>query len=214
MAEQSLLFPQPLPEPRRSETPSRPARREDETFHPERAFLDDHPLPHRIAFTEDHHRAAQQLSESRQRDCEAWGSKPAHGFRGGTAAQLRIHRIGAYGECGYATYAKLTLPVYTGQEFSMPDFGEDIQVRTRTRQWHELYRRQTEPPEWRYVLVTLVRGSDAEKPTACYIRGWLPGVEMERPDWMQTHGNRDPAWFAPTASLRLTPVLPKGRNAR
>lgn len=182
--------------------------RGDETFHPDRACLSENDLPYRVEFTPRHHQAALQLATARQRDCDAWGSTPSHGFTGGTSAQLRIHRIGAYGECGYATYAQLSLPAYTGPEFSMPDFGADIQVRTRTREWHELYRRQTEPPEWRYVLVTLIQERGESKPSACYIRGWLPGVEMERDEWIQTHGHRDPAWFVPTSALRQSPVLP------
>ena len=185
----------------------------DQTFHPERAFLEGH-LPKRIVFTADHHRAAAALAESRQLDCEARGSRPSHGFRGDRSAQRHIHLIGAYGECGYATYASIPLPVYTGEEFSRADFGDDVQVRTRTKRFHELYRRQTEPAEWRYVLVYLVQETGEERPTACYIRGWLPGVEMEREAWVQTHGSRDPSWFVPTADLRTTPVIPNTRPGR
>ena len=199
-----------------AQTRVRPARSRETmpVFDPTRAIAREGDLPYRVEFTTVHHEAAEALAQARQRACEAMGLRPSHGFREGPAGQLRIHRIGAYGECGYASYANIPMPVYTRPQFGEPDFGADIQVRTRLKPGKELYRRLTEPAFWRYVLVTLEQQGGRGRPIACYIRGWLRGDEMERDDWVQTYGNRDPAWFVPPRDLHLSPVLPEEtRNA-
>lgn len=108
---------------------------------------------------------------------------------------LKIHFEGA---CGEVAFAKATgrywsAPVDT---FKEPDFAPDIQVRTRSLHIYELIVRPDDADNERFVLVT------SEECPYFRIVGWITGAEAKRPEWLATHGGREPAYFVPHAALR------------
>ena len=55
-----------------------------------------------------------------------------------------------------------------------PDLCEDVEVRTRTKPWHQLLVHKNDPLSWRYVLVRLVEANTLD------IVGWAHGDEVKQ----------------------------------
>jgi hypothetical protein len=84
--------------------------------------------------------------------------------------------------------------------------GNDVQtwqVRTRSKSFHELYVRDSDPDDRPYILV---KGSC---PTYDVV-GWIWGHEARRPEWRKNHGGYGEAYFVPDAALHPMDTLPLG----
>jgi hypothetical protein len=110
-----------------------------------------------------------------------------HGLRLSDGLDLHRHVCGANGEL--AVHLALGIPWTAEFEdtFKGPDLGDDVQVRCRSKHWHQLYVRVDEPSDHRWVLVT-GRSPDF------LVRGWLWGWEVKQ--WpLKAYGGREPAHF-------------------
>jgi hypothetical protein len=93
-------------------------------------------------------------------------------------------------------------PVNTYKEGG--DVG-DVQIRTRSRHSYELIVRKDDRDEDFFVLVT-------GRIPNFRVWGWIQAKHAKRPEWSQTHGNREAAFFVPHTAL--TPFrLPEVANA-
>jgi len=75
------------------------------------------------------------------------------------------------------------------------------QVKTRSQHHWDLLVRRDDADDRIFVLVT-------GKAPNLIIRGWLPASECKQPEYLQTYGHREPAWFVPQAKLRPMDELP------
>lgn len=136
---------------------------------------------------------AERIAQERQRSAVERALPDRHGF---TGDGLTVHRIGACGEMAVAAWLYGDEPVeLTVDTFrSEPDLPGGIEVRTRTRTYQELYVRNSDDWTSAFVLVS-------QAGAAWWLRGWIPGVEAARQEWLREYGNREPAHFVPHAAL-------------
>jgi len=104
-----------------------------------------------------------------------------------------LHIEGAAGELAVARVVDRfwTMPVDTFKD------GGDVgayQVRTRSSHSYELIVRPDDRELDRYILVT-------GRAPHFTVRGWVFGYEARKDEWLQTHGEREPAWFVPHHAL-------------
>ena len=133
---------------------------------------------------------AKALGSYRQLKSEEAGLKDVHGFKGDGAS---IHTEGAGGELAFAKAFDL-YPIFSEGTFKAPDFSTNIQIRTRSSHSYELIVRKDDSPTDIFVLIT------GTMPTY-RIRGWMYGVEAMKPQYLENHGGREPAYFPPNSSL-------------
>lgn len=137
------------------------------------------------------------LGTARQNESLRMGLRDAHGFNGVNGLQRHIE--GACGEIAAAVV--LGLPFEdTINTFKLPDLPFKIQVRTRSKPYYELIVRMDDPDDEIFVCVTGTAPNFA-------VRGWMYGGDAKRPEWIRTHGGREPAWFVPHACLRTVAEL-------
>lgn len=107
------------------------------------------------------------------------------------------------GACGELAYAKARGIYYEPRvnTYKAPDFGDRVQIRTRTDHSYDLLIRDNDKPEHYYVLVT------GTLPTYRIV-GYILGADaMAQPAWRKNWGGRGEAWFVP--QLALTPFKRK-----
>jgi hypothetical protein len=126
--------------------------------------------------------------------CMINGQEPANGFdvdKGDDAWNIHIE-----GACGEVAVAKLLGRFWspTVNTFKAPDIGQTIQVRTRSRHHYDLYVRPKDNVDNAFVLVTGLAPRFA-------VHGYLMARDARRDEWVQTYGNRPPAWFVPKEKL-------------
>jgi hypothetical protein len=122
------------------------------------------------------------------------GHEPANGFdeeKGDDPWNVHIE-----GACGEVAAAKILNRFWspTVNTFSAPDIGRNLQVRTRSEHWYDLYIRpktdkhKGDNPDNTFILMT---------GTAPHfiIRGYMLARDAQREDWVKTYGGRPPAWF-------------------
>jgi hypothetical protein len=105
-----------------------------------------------------------------------------------------MHIEGAGGECAVAKALKL---YWSGSVDTFKREGDvgDLEVRTRSEDWHELLIRPDDPSAI-YVLVV-------GKIPHFRLVGWIhSSVAKQRNDWLKPHGGRPPAYFVPQSELR------------
>ena len=150
------------------------------------------PNPVRVRLTPFEVRIAKALGRERQSAAVAKKSADAHGLAP-TADGENIHIIGAAGEIA-AAKAMGVYPVFSEGSYLTPDLGF-CEVKTRTdHQWDLIVRTDT-PDDWAVVLVT---GQIPE----FRVCGWIHAHAGKRPEWLQTYGDREPAYFVPKHHLR------------
>ena len=114
-----------------------------------------------------------------------------HGFKGmGWAEHIE-------GACGEMAFARVMGWYYSCSVNTFKNGGDvgAIQVRTRSQHDYELIVRVDDRDDDQFVLVT-GRAPDF------IVRGWILGAEAKRPkEWLQTYGNREPAYFVPHSAL-------------
>lgn len=136
---------------------------------------------------------ADRVAMARHTEAVNRGLPDRHGFTGDS---FTIHQRGARGEAALAAWLfpdqdwELTVNTFHSQ----PDLPGHIEVRTRSRSKYELIIRQNDDPEAVYVLV-------AQVGEAWWLRGWIQGHQVH-PEWLQTHGGREEAYFVPHHALR------------
>lgn len=136
---------------------------------------------------------AERIAVERQREAERMELPDRHGFTGDGA---EAHRVGALGEMAVAAWlygdGEHDLTVNTFRTES--DLPDGIEVRTRTRTFHELYIRRDDDPNCAWVLVS-------QAGSAWWLRGWIWGFEAAREEWLKDYGGREAAYFIPHAAL-------------
>lgn len=152
----------------------------------------------RVHLEEYEVRLALYVASRRQEEAAGAGRSDRHGFAGDG---LAIHLLGTAGEMAAA---KALNCYWGGAEgtFKRPDLG-GIQVRTRSRHDYDLIVRPGDADDEPFLLVTGTM-------PAFRVHGWLWGREAKQPQWLQTHGGREPAYFVPQAALRPLTALPGG----
>lgn len=119
------------------------------------------------------------------------GRPDRHGYDGGQG--WTIHIEGAAGEIAVAK----ALDRFWAAPVNTYKVGGDvgpIQVRTRSRANYELLVRPDDLDGATFVHVT------GQIPRFV-VHGWLTGTEAKRPEFLQEHGGRPPAYFVPRSCL-------------
>lgn len=133
---------------------------------------------------------ASEIGRLRQLTSVRRGSADNHGFIGlGWSEHIE-------GACGEMAVSKFLGVYWDGgiDTFKSADIGATIQVRTRSLHSYELIVRPDDYDEDLYVLVT------GKCPTY-RIWGYISGTEAKKKEYLQTHGNRPPAYFVPNSKL-------------
>lgn len=103
-----------------------------------------------------------------------------------------MHELGALGEMAVAEYLGLSDRVFSSAEpvWGSADLPYDIEVKTRSRHWHDLIVQRNERPEKIIVLVTIEQDD-------IRLQGWCRagGVMLEE-YWNDPAGGRA-AFFVP-----------------
>jgi hypothetical protein len=124
------------------------------------------------------------------------GRKPGFGCADDNNWQIHIE-----GACGEMAVAK-ALGIYADlrvDSFKAPDLP-GIQVRTRSKHAYELIVRKNDSDNDLFILVTGVNGK-------YWVRGWIRACDCKKPDWLQSHANREPAYFVPHSELLTMETL-------
>lgn len=103
------------------------------------------------------------------------------------------HIIGASGEESVAKH----FGIYWGGEvnvFGKADIGTNIQVRTRTKLWHDLPVKPKDNPNHIYVLVI-------DQHPKFLIHGWIIGRDARQDRWWHNYGGLGYKWFVPKEEL-------------
>lgn len=132
-----------------------------------------------------------------QRDDEARATGHHHKVKAADTSrdyQLQIHIEGVAGEMAFCKAAGVPFPATINTYRDQPDVPPDIEVRTRSKHWHDLIVRTDDNPEYRVVLVTGSRGR-------YFVRGWILARAARRDEWWQTYGGGPGAWFVPQDAL-------------
>lgn len=132
-----------------------------------------------------------EIGKLRQFESLRKGLPDKHGFEGGG---WEIHVQGA---CGEMAVAK-ALGMYYGGSVNTFKTGADVgafEIRTRSRSDYDLLVRPDDKEDAVFIHVT----GQAPK---FYVHGWLKGSEAKQPQWLQTYGGRDPAYFVPAKYLK------------
>lgn len=109
--------------------------------------------------------------------------------------QVHIHIEGAVGEYVVCKRWGVPFPATIDTYRSEPDIPPDVEVRTRSEDWHDLIVRPDDNPDHRCVLVT---GSDARY----VIRGWIYARDAQRNEWWHEYGDGPGAWWVPQNALQ------------
>lgn len=126
----------------------------------------------------------------RQAEALAKGLPDKHGFEGEGFA---VHIDGALGELAVA---KATNRFWNGSVSTFKAGGDvgRIQVRTRSKDWYDLIVRRDDRDDDAFVLVT-------GRCPVYKVWGWIRGADAKREAFLQTHGDREAAWFVPKDAL-------------
>lgn len=157
------------------------------------------PSPVRIVLSLEAERLALAVAVRRHESSVKKGLAGKYGGATDGPLSLRLHEMGACAECAVATFLDEPLPDHV-DVWSVADIGEDIAVRGRSEWGYDLIKRPHEPVQWRYVLVTVSRSRASGRPVG-WIRGWMHGSDMERPEWLRRYGGRPAAYFVPARYL-------------
>lgn len=106
---------------------------------------------------------------------------------------------GSAGEVAVAKYLNCYWD-YSVNTWQDPDLAGFIQVRTRSKFWHDLNVRWKDAEHEVFVLVT------GRMPTYC-LRGWAYGHEAKRDEYLKNPGGFHPAFFMPQKDLRPMATL-------
>ena len=117
------------------------------------------------------------------------------GYETGMLAQ-QCHILGAAGEMAVASYLGLKKHLYLERNPRRDscDLPFNIDVKTRSRHWHELIVQKDDHPDKNYWLVTI-------QYKEIRIHGWLPHSECIKPEFYKDPAVGRPAFFIPKKNL-------------
>lgn len=119
------------------------------------------------------------------------GRRDRHGFNGdGWGAHIE----GALGELATAKFLDRYWRAGVNAFHGPADIGDRCEVRCRSSHDYELIVRTDDDDTRFFVLVTGVA-------PRYRVRGYIQGSNAKRVEWLKEHGNREPAYFVPHASL-------------
>ena len=151
-----------------------------------------------IVFTFSEHDKELVRAEARRRQAVN-AQKGLRGRNGGPEdgdKALRAHMLGAAGELAVATLLGLREFLYAETEAKRGSFDlpPTIDVKTRSRHWHDLICQLDEAPDKTLVLVTI------ENKT-CLVHGWISSDEAMKEQWRKDPAKGRPAYFVPRSKL-------------
>lgn len=117
---------------------------------------------------------------------------------------LLAHKLGAAGELAVADLLGLREFLYQETEAKRGSFDlpPNIDVKTRSRHWHDLICQFDESPDKILVLVTI-----QDKITA--IHGWIKSKDAMKSQWRKDPAKGRPAYFVPKEALQSMQDLMK-----
>jgi hypothetical protein len=157
--------------------------------------------PIEFIFTDEEREMARAEAFRRQAVNEAQGLRGRNGGASFGNKALEIHLLGAAGELAVASHLGMKDLVYKETEAKRGSCDlPGIDVKTRSRHQYDLIVQKNEPPEKKYVLVTI-----QDKTTL--LHGWIHGGEaMQEKFWADPAGGR-PAYFVGKEHLRPMETL-------
>lgn len=111
------------------------------------------------------------------------------------------HINGAGGEIAAARETGLKWGKTIGTFKECGDLEHDVEVRTRTRDWHDLPIREKDVKERCFILVTGIMPYYT-------VHGWIHGEDAMRDGWWKNPGKYGAAWFVPQHALAPLSELP------
>ena len=132
---------------------------------------------------------------------EAKGLRGRNGGASFGSKALEIHLLGAAGEMAVASHLGMKSFLYQATEAERGSCDlPNIDVKTRSKAAYDLIVQKNEPPEKKYILVTI-----QDKTTL--IHGWIYGKEaMQEKFWADPAKGR-PAYFVPKENLHPMETL-------
>jgi hypothetical protein len=143
-----------------------------------------------VTLTEDELYQGALIGARRQIEALKKGLPDKHGFEG---LGWDVHIEGALGELAFAKSIDRHWGGSVNVFKTQADVGK-VEVRTRSKTWYDLLIRPDDSDDAAFVLVT---GHAPE----FIVRGWIKGAAAKKREWLQTHGNRPPAYFVPPGFL-------------
>lgn len=140
--------------------------------------------------------AALREAARRQAENERNGLQGRNGGEATGAKALKLHELGALGEAAVAEYLGLSDGLFceSAPVRGRADLPRNIEVKTRSRHWHDLIIQGDEEPSKLVVLVTIQGGR-------ILMHGWCrAGAVMREEYWSDPAGGR-PAYFVPKHAL-------------
>ena len=159
------------------------------------------PSPISFVFTAEERQAAMEEGMRRQSVNEARGLRGRNGGASFGSKALEIHLLGAAGEMAVASHLGMKSFLYQATEAERGSCDlPGIDIKTRSKHQYDLIVQKNEPPEKKYVLVTI------ENKTTL-IHGWIYGGEaMQEKFWADPARGR-PAFFVPKENLHSMETL-------
>ncbi len=158
------------------------------------AWTERPPAACRITLARHEVELAAGVGVRRQVEALAARRPDRHGYHGEDG--WTVHVEGACGELAVARFLGRYWDGSNRTYRSAADVGA-VEVRTRSRHDYDLIIREDDADTSAFVLVT-GRCPDY------WVRGWIRAADARRPEWLQRHGGREPAWFVPPAHLNRT----------
>jgi hypothetical protein len=160
----------------------------------------------RFTFTDADRALVVAEATRRQTVNESAGIQGRNGAAAGGSEALQLHLYGAAGELAVASLLGMRESVF-GQTRAKPgssDLPGGIDVKTRSRHWHDLIVQADESPDKRFVLVTIEN-------RATLVHGWCFGSDAMKDEyWSDPAGGR-PAYFVPKSILQPLETLNRER---
>lgn len=108
-----------------------------------------------------------------------------------------MHELGALGEMAVAEYLGLSTQVFSSSEpvWGSSDLPHNVEVKTRSKHWHDLIVQRNERPDKIIVLVTIEKEE-------VRLQGWCRAGDVMRDEyWSDPAGGRA-AYFVPKNVLQ------------
>ena len=116
-----------------------------------------------------------------------------------------VHLLGCIGEISVSKAAEIPWPAWVNRFKSLPDLGNKIEVRHRSKPEWELIVRKEDNDKSLFVLSRGL-GPDVE------VVGFIPGRRAKQKQWEQEYGGKRPAYFVPDRYLLPIEMLKEEDN--
>jgi len=145
----------------------------------------------RVKLTPHEVQAGAIIGIERHIQAMAKGLKDKHGLR--AQDRWRVHIEGACGEIAFAKAMNMYWSPSVNTFKGHPDIGS-FEIRTRSQQNYDLLVREDDEDDRIFVLVVGMAPQFR-------LVGWLTGKEAKQQRYLQTYGDRPPAYFVPQDKL-------------